>query len=105
MQLAGKGHGFFRIAHVRFGDDLDQRRAGPVQVDAGHGPSGFVGERFMQRFAGVFLQVGVVNAHALASTVLQLQLDHAGADDGLGQLGGLIALGQIRIKIIFPFEH
>ena len=43
---------FGGAAHVRLGDDFQQRRAGAVQVDAGHAR-----EVFVQRLAGVFFEV------------------------------------------------
>jgi hypothetical protein len=53
VQGLGVGHRFGGAAHFRFGDDFEQRRAGAVQVDAAHARIVFV-----QRFAGVFFQVG-----------------------------------------------
>ncbi len=45
-------------AHVGLGDDLQQRRAGAVEVDAGEAVIVLV-----QRLAGVFLEVGARQAH------------------------------------------
>ena len=35
----------------------------------------------------------------------QLDFDFASTDNRLGQLRGLVALGQVRIKIIFSFKN
>ena len=59
----------------------------------------------VQRLTGVFFQVRVVNTHHLFVPALELNFHFTGADDGLRQLRGLVALGQVRIKIILPFEH
>ncbi len=47
----------------------------------------------------------MVDTHALGPTAFQLQVDVARADDGFGQLGGLVAFGQVRIEVVFPFEY
>ena len=52
VQRLGVGDGFGRRAHVGLGDDLQQRRAGAVEVDAR-----LAVKIFVQRFAGVLLQV------------------------------------------------
>jgi hypothetical protein len=53
MQCLGIGDRLGRRAHVRLGDDFQQRRAGAVEVDAG-APV----EVFVQRLAGVFFEMG-----------------------------------------------
>ena len=105
MQLAGKGHRFFGVTHIRFGDDLDQRCAGAVEVDAGHAVPVYLKRAFMQGFSCVFFQMGVVNADGFLAAVRQFDVHVATTDDGLFQLGGLIGLGQIRVEIVFALEH
>ena len=61
VQLLRIGDGFLRAAHVRLGHDLEQRRAGAIEVDAGHAV-----KIFMQRLAGVFLEMGARQAHDLS---------------------------------------
>ena len=100
VQLAGERHRVLGAAHVRLRDNFDQRRAGAVKVDAG-----LTMKVLVQRLTGVFFQVRVVNTHHLFVPALELNFHFTGADDGLRQLRGLVALGQVRIKIIFPFEH
>ena len=62
-------------------------------------------EILVQRLAGILLQVGVMDAHALAAPIGQLDVEMAGADDGPRELGGLVALGQVRIKVVLALEH
>ena len=100
VQFAGKGHGFFCVAHIRFGDHFDQWCASTVQVDSGHAM-----EVFMQGLARIFFQVRMVNAHDFFLAAFQLNLHFAGTYNRFVQLCGLVAFWQIRIKIIFPFEH
>ena len=62
--------GLFRRAQIRFGDDLQQRHAGPVQVDQGRRAAAFAEPSARARhrvgqLAGVLLQVGPRNADAL----------------------------------------
>jgi hypothetical protein len=61
VQGLGVGHGLGGRAHVGLGDDLEQRRAGAVEVDAGHAV-----EVFVQALAGVFLQVGAGEVDAFS---------------------------------------
>ena len=61
VQRAGVGDRLGARAHVGLGDDLQQRRAGAVQVDAGLAVVVLV-----QRLAGVFLEVGARQVHACA---------------------------------------
>ena len=62
VDLLRVGHGLFRRAHVRLGDDLQQRGAGAVQVDAGQAV-----EVLVQGLAGVLLQVGAGDADLLTA--------------------------------------
>ena len=100
MNRTDVGHRFFGRAHVRLGDDLEKRRAGAVQVDATHAM-----KVFMQRFAGVLFQMRMMNAHALAHVVIQYDFHFALADDGLGHLAGLVALGQVGVEVVLALEQ
>ena len=51
---------FFGAAHVRLADDLDQRRAGPVQVDVGVAIG--IAEALMQALAGIIFHVDARDA-------------------------------------------
>ena len=53
MQGLGVGHRLLGAAHVWFRHDLQQWRAGAVEVDAAHAM-----EIFVQRFPGVFFKMG-----------------------------------------------
>ena len=79
VQLASECHRFFGIGHIRFRDHFDQRRAGPVQVDAGHAM-----EVFVQGFPCVFFQMRMVDAHVFLFAAFQLNFHHAGTDNGFG---------------------
>ncbi len=104
VQRAGIRHGFGRAAHVGLGDDLQQRRAGAVQVDAGH-----AGEVFVQRFAGVFFQVGARQVDGLLVAGLPVPAFHLdGQRAALHHrnlvLADLVALGQIGVEVILARE-
>ncbi len=59
----------------------------------------------MQRFAGILLQVGVVDTYPLALAVVELNVHMARADNRFCQLRGLIALGQVRVEVVLALEH
>jgi hypothetical protein len=86
--------------HVRFGNDLDQGRAGAIQVDAGRGPQALV-----QRLAGILFEMRAGDANALEGTVLQHDVHVTLGHDGQLVLADLIALGQVRIEVILAREH
>ncbi len=94
------GHGFLGAAHVRLGDDFQQRRAGTVQVDAG-GPWEF----FVQALAGIFFQVRAGHANTLDGAVFQRDVQVALADDRQLHLADLVALGQVRVEVVLAREH
>ncbi len=60
MQRLGVGHGFGAGTHVGLGDDLQQRRAGAVEVDAG-----LAVEILVQRLAGILFEMGAREMHEL----------------------------------------
>ncbi|MNT22595.1 hypothetical protein D3C72_1579850 [compost metagenome] len=102
MQGLGVGHGFGGAADFRFRHDFQQRRAGAVQVDAAHARV-----VFMQRLAGVFFQVGARQVDRLGDEFAILFIAEgqgAADDDGVFELADLVALGRIRIKIVFARE-
>ena len=94
------GHGLLGAADVRFGDDLQQRGAGAVQVDAAHAV-----EIFVQALAGVFFQVRAGDPDALAGAVFQGDIQMPFADDGMVHLAGLVALGQVRVEVVLAGKH
>ena len=93
------GHCFLGRADVRLGNDLQQRRAGTVEVDATHAV-----EVFVQALAGVLFQVRTGDADALDGAVFQGDVEEALADDGVIHLAGLIALGQVRVEVVLARE-
>jgi hypothetical protein len=90
--------GFVRAAEVRLADDLDERHPGPIQVDE-RGPGGG-----MDRLAGVLLEVDAADAD-LAREALDLDGQAAELEDGRLVLGDLVALGEVRVEVVFPCKH
>jgi hypothetical protein len=91
-------HGFLRAAHVGLGDDLEQRCAGAIQVDAGE-PL----EIFVQRLAGILFQVGTQDANGFGAPVSN-DFQRAVLHDRQFVLGNLVALGQVGVEVIFSRE-
>ena len=90
---------FLGRAHVRLGDDLEQRRAGAVQVDAAG-----VREALVQRLAGILLEVRARDADGLDGAVLEHDVERAARDDRLLVLADLVALRQVRIEVVLARE-
>ena len=100
VQGLGIGHRLGRRAHLGLGDDLEQRRAGTIEVDARHAGECRTTQRlhrvFMQRLAGVFLEVGARQVDGLfARTLVALPDDRqrAALHNRDFVLADLIALG------------
>ena len=100
MDGLGVGDGFLGAAHVRLGNDLQQRGAGAVEVDAAHAM-----EVFVQALAGIFFQVRAGNTDAFDRAIFQGDVQVALADDGMIHLAGLVALGQVRVEVILAREN
>ncbi len=100
MDRLDVGHGFLGTAHVRLGDDFQQRGAGAVQVDAGG-----AAEVFVQALAGVFFQVRAGYPDALDGAVFQGDVQVALADDRQVHLADLVAFGQVRVEVVLAREH
>ena len=100
MQLLHVGHRLFGAADIGFGDDLHQRRAGAIQVNAGG-----AGIALVQRLAGILFQMRAGHADALGAAVLELDIHMAVLDDRQFELRNLIALGQVGIEIVLAREH
>ena len=86
-------------AHRRLGHDLDQRRAGAVQVD-----TGLPGKSFVQRLAGILLQVRARDIDALDAAVVEQDVDRPAADDRQFVLADLVTLGQVGVEVILARE-
>jgi hypothetical protein len=94
----GVGDGLLGRAHVGLGDDLQQRRAGAVQVDAR-----LAVEVLVQALAGVFLQVGAGELHHLLAVTDEER--HAAALHHRDlELADLVALGQVRVEVVLAGE-
>ena len=93
MQGARIGGGFLRAAQVRLGHDLEQRRPGAVEVDAGHAV-----KHLVQRLPRVFLEVGAGDSY------LPRNLDVSALNDWNFVLADLVALGQIGVEVVLAFE-
>ncbi len=85
-------------AHVGFGDDLEQRRAGAVQVDAGG-----AGVVLVQRLAGVFFEVRAGQLHPVRlagdEKIEVPALHHRNL-----VLADLVALGQVGVEVVLARE-
>jgi len=88
------GHGLLRTAHVRLGDDLYKRHAGPVEIHEACVLGGG-----MDVFPGILFHVDTGDADALLLAV-HGDVHMAVLADGLLELGNLIALGQIRVEVV-----
>ena len=99
VQRAGVGHGLGAGAHLRLGDDFQQRRAGAVEVDAGHAV-----EVLVQRLAGVLFQVGAGEVDASfppSPRDPRARRPRRWAS----QLADLVALGQVGVEVVLAVEH
>ena len=98
VQFFQVGGGLGGRAQVRLADDLQERRAGAVQVHVTH--------RFalvVHELAGVLLHVDAGDADGPALPV-HLDLHPAVLANGQLELGDLVALGQVGIKIVLAGE-
>jgi hypothetical protein len=89
VQGARVGHRLFRAAKLRLGDDLEERRAGAVEIDAAHAV-----EVFVQGLAGVFLEVRRVRRIVLSPS-FPWNADGATLHDRQLVLADLVALRQV----------
>jgi hypothetical protein len=98
----GVGHGFVAGAHVRLGDDFQQRRAGAVEVDAG-----LAVEILVQRLAGILFEVGAGQADVLFLLVpgLTRMAPAAALHHRDLELADLVALGQVGVEVVLAREH
>jgi hypothetical protein len=99
VQRLEEGHRLPGAAEIRLRDDLQQRRAGAVQVDAAHAV-----EVLVQGLARVLLKVRARDADVPRRAVGQAEMKAPAADDGLGELADLVALGQVRVEVVLAIE-
>ncbi len=103
MHLPRIGHRLRRGAHIRLGNDFHQGRTGAVQINARH-----AGKIFVQTFARILFQMRAGQADGFLDGGLafaQSHRDRATGHNRLRQLADLIALGQIRVKVIFSIKR
>ena len=100
VNLAHVGAGFGRRAQIGRGHDLEQARAGAIQVDARHAR-----EVLVQRLAGVFLEMRADDVDGARAAVFEHDVDSAAVHDRQLVLADLIALRQIRIEVVLAREH
>ncbi len=99
FQLREIGLGLGRRAHVGLADDFQERRAGPVQVDAA---VGLARRLVVHALAGVFFEVGADDANPLGRKFPLGIADIQPAVVAQRQvvLADLVALGQVRVVIV-----
>ena len=94
------GHGFFRGAHVRLGDNFQQRRAGTVQVDTAERAQALV-----HALAGVFFEMRASNADDLRAAIFEEDGHGAVLNHRQLVLADLVALGQVRVEVVLAGKH
>ena len=94
------GPGLTRRTQIRLGHDFEQGNPRTVKVDPGR-----VVKSLVQRLAGILLEMGPGDTDDLFAAILKLNGNPSGPDDRQLILADLIALGQIRIEIIFARKH
>ena len=90
-------------AHVGLGHDLQQRRAGAVEVDARHFVRAVGGDALVHRLAGVFFQVSP-RERDRAALLAHHERHPAAVHHGRLVLADLVALGQIGIEVVLARE-
>jgi hypothetical protein len=99
VQGARVGHSFLRAAQLRLGHDLEERRAGAVEVDPCHAL-----EVFVQRLPRVLFQVRPRQADGLLPARGRDRHGAALHDRDL-VLADLVALRQVRIEVVLARKH
>ena len=93
--------GFVRRRHIGLADNLDQRHARAIQIDARLLTR--VGEAFVQALARIFFQMDPRNPDLLAAILLEV--DRAKLRQRLVVLGNLVALGKVGIEIVLAGKN
>jgi hypothetical protein len=100
VHLLHVGDRLLRRAQVGLRDDLHERGARAVEVDA-RDPR----QPLVQTLAGILLEVRAGDADALDRTVLEHDADRAVGHDRQLVLADLIALRQVGVEVILAREH
>ena len=107
MERLGVGNRFFRTSQVGLGDDLQQGRAGAVQVDAGH-VARMRTVRFkslVQRLAGILFQMRASQCDFDRATRGRNDRNRASLHNRNLVLRYLIPLRQVGVEVILAREH
>ena len=96
VRLVGRGE-------VRLRDDLDERRSRAVQVDERRGRRDVVPWDVVHGLSRVLLEVNAVQAD-LAPAGVRLDGDAASRRERALVLGDLIALREVGVEVVLPFE-
>ena len=101
-QLTHVGLGLLRGADVGTADDLDQRHAGPVEVDQRvvAAMDAATAAADVRRLAGVLFQVGSLDTDADAAGQVEPSVDA----DRLVVLADLVRLGHVGIEVVLAGE-
>src|SRR5439155_3978804 len=100
MQRLGIRDRLFGAAKLGLGDDLEQRGAGAVEIDAGHPVKVLV-----QRLAGVLFEMRPSERNVDLAARRRNDADRPTLHDGNLVLADLISLGKVRIEVILAREH
>ena len=84
---------------IRFRDDFQQGRAGPIQINAT-----LAGKSVVNGFAGILFEMSASDPHAHGLPAGRVEPEQTGTDDRMCKLADLITLGQIGIKVVFSLE-
>ena len=95
MQFLEVGGGLLGRAQIRLGNDFQKWRAGAVEVDIAHRLA-----VVMDQLAGILFHMDAGDTDGLWLLPIHLDLDAAMLTDRQLELGDLVALGQVRVKII-----
>ena len=94
------GGGLFGATNIRTADNLHQAHARPVKIDKGH-----VGIHVVDRFTGVLFHMDPFDPNTARNAWLHIYDHFALANDRVIKLADLIALGQIRVEVVFPIKR
>ncbi len=99
MDLLHVSDRLFGGPHVGLGDDLEERRAGAIQIDAAR-----VRKTLVKGLSRILLEVRPRDPDRLCGAVIEHDADRSVADDRMLVLADLIALRQVGIEIILARE-
>src|SRR6185369_861913 len=101
VQLLQVGDRFVGGPDVRFGDDLQKRSAGPVQVDAGAAPQ--PRHIAVHQLAGILFHVDSGDTDTFPDS-FDLDVQMPVLADREFVLADLVSFGEIRVEVVLPGE-